>query len=163
MAWRLRRHECWQQYRYLLPEAPSHSDPTLSVARQGPDLLTAQSLLAQITYAQGCGTGPSAHHLVLVNRADLFLRLRDHLNRRASSQAPPELSSVLADSPEVAVEALSRLVQLETTIRAAGATARTFTLWQNGVGFLSTDQDGHARATGETRHLCPTLLRHVRP
>ena len=133
--------------------------PSLSAARQGPDLLTAQSLLAHITYAQGCGLGPSAHHLVLVNRADLFLRLRDHLNRRASSQAPPELGSVLDNSHEVATEALSRFVQLETTVRAAGATARTCTLWQNGVGFLSSDQDGHARATvALTRALTCTYI-----
>mgnify|MGYP001828090791 CR=1 FL=1 len=81
------------------------------------------------------GHGPTEHHLVLVNRADLFLRLRNHFSRRAAQAAPP-LQAVLDDSPEAAVDALASFVQLETSVRAAGAAARTCTLWQNGVGFL---------------------------
>jgi hypothetical protein len=119
----------------------------------------AQRVLAQITHLQGCGLGPSEHNLVLVNRADLFNCLRDRFGRRAAAHVAPALRDVLDESPDAAADALSSYLQLETTVRAAGATARACTLWQNGVGFLSTDQEGHARATvALTRALTATFI-----
>jgi hypothetical protein len=92
-------------------------------------------VLSLITHRQKCSLAPNALNLVLVSRADLFNNFKNRFSMRAADRVAPPLDSVLAADCGEAAKALAHFIQLETSVRAAGATARACAIWQNGIGF----------------------------
>ena len=124
------------------------------------DISWFQALLLQITVQHQCSGGLNDQHLVLVNRLRQLHTLKSVFCRRSADPSAGDLRALLANArSDAASLALASHLQLETCVRAAGATARVCTLWQLRPGFLSSDDEGHGRATvALTRSLSATYV-----
>ena len=124
------------------------------------DVAWFQALLLQITVQHQCSGGLNDQHLVLVNRLKQLYALKSVFYRRSADSMACDLRALLPDARSGATAlALASHLQLETSVRAAGATARVCTLWQLRPGFLSSDDEGHGRATvALTRSLSATYV-----
>ena len=129
-------------------------------ANEDRDVAWFQALLLQITVQHQCSGGLNDQHLVLVNRLRQLHALKSVFYRRSGDSAACDLRALLPDARSAATAlALASHLQLETSVRAAGATARVCTLWQLRPRFLSSADEGHGRASvALTRSLSATYV-----